>query len=74
MVPKLALPFVELALHLHFRLHITGQENMPEGGCVVCPNHNHNSDLPLAACGISAAIPSALWPRKSSSISVVLDG
>ena len=61
---KLALPFVELALHLHFRLHITGQENMPEGGCVVCPNHNHNSDPPLAACGISRRYPIRIMAKK----------
>lgn len=50
---RLALPFVQLAFHIHFKLRIIGRENMPEGGCVVCPNHNHNSDPPLAACGIS---------------------
>lgn len=60
----LALPFVELALCLHFRLHITGRENMPEGGCVVCPNHNHNSDPPLAACGISRRYPIRIMAKK----------
>ena len=50
---RLALPFVQLAFHIHFKLHIVGRENIPEGGCVVCPNHKHNSDPPLAACGIS---------------------
>lgn len=48
-----AVPFVELAFRIRFRLKIVGRENIPEGGCVVCPNHKHNSDPPLAAVAIS---------------------
>lgn len=48
-----AVPFVELAYRIHFRLKIVGRENIPEGGCVICPNHKHNSDPPLAAAAIS---------------------
>lgn len=48
-----AVPFVELAFRIRFRLKIIGRENIPQGGCVVCPNHKHNSDPPLAAVAIS---------------------
>ena len=36
---KLALPFVELSFHIYFGFRVIGRENLPEGGCVVCPNH-----------------------------------
>ena len=49
----LALPFVELSFHIYFGLRVIGRENLPEGGCVVCPNHTQNSDPPIAATAIS---------------------
>ncbi len=50
---KLALPFVELSFHIYFGFRVIGRENLPEGGCVVCPNHTQNSDPPMAAAAIS---------------------
>lgn len=50
---KLALPFVELSFHLYYGLRVIGRENLPKGGCVVCPNHTQNSDPPIAAVAIS---------------------
>ncbi len=50
---KIALPVVELSLHLYFGVRVIGRENLPEGGCVVCPNHTQNSDPPMAAIAIS---------------------
>ena len=35
----LVVPFVALAFHIYFGYRIIGRENIPEGGCVVCPNH-----------------------------------
>ncbi len=50
---KIALPIVELSFHLYFGVRVIGRENLPEGGCVVCPNHTQNSDPPIAAVAIS---------------------
>ncbi len=50
---KIALPIVELSFHLYFGVRIIGRENLPEGGCVICPNHTQNSDPPMAAIAIS---------------------
>lgn len=50
---KIALPVVEFAFHVYFGLKIVGRENLPEGGCVVCPNHCQTSDPPIAAAAIS---------------------
>ena len=33
----LVVPFVALAFHIYFGYRIIGRENIPEGGCVVCP-------------------------------------
>lgn len=48
-----ALPFVSLACHMQYRLRITGRENIPPGGCVVCPNHTSLADPPLAAVAVT---------------------
>lgn len=50
---KLALPVVEAAFHLYFGLKVEGRENLPAGGCVVCPNHCQYSDPPIAAVAVS---------------------
>ena len=34
----LVVPFVALAFHIYFGYRIIGRENIPEGGCVVCPD------------------------------------
>ena len=47
----LALPFISLAFHMHCGFKVIGRENIPEGGCVICPNHSDVIDPPLvAAC------------------------
>ena len=43
----LVVPFVALAFHIYFGYRIIGRENIPEGGCVVCPNHIQLSDPPV---------------------------
>lgn len=50
---NIALPFVELSFHIYFGLKVIGRENLPEGGCVICPNHTQNSDPPIVAVAIS---------------------
>lgn len=60
----LAIPFVSLAYHIHYRITITGRENIPEGGCVVCPNHTSYADPPLAAVGLSHRINVAVMAKK----------
>lgn len=61
---RLAIPFVSLACHLHYRITITGRENIPEGGCVVCPNHTSYADPPLAAVGLSNRVNIAVMAKK----------
>lgn len=61
---RIAIPFVSLAYHVHYRLKITGRENIPEGGCVVCPNHTSFADPPLAAVAITGKINVALMAKK----------
>ena len=33
----LVVPLVALAFHIFFGYRVIGRENIPEGGCVVCP-------------------------------------
>ena len=40
----LVVPLVALAFHIFFGYRVIGRENIPEGGCVVCPNHVQLSD------------------------------
>ena len=47
----IAVPFVALAFHIYFGYKVIGRENIPAGGCVVCPNHVQLSDPPFAALG-----------------------
>lgn len=47
----ISLPFISLAFHIYCGYKIIGHENIPTGGCVVCPNHSDTIDPPLvAAC------------------------
>lgn len=42
-----AVPFVALGFHIYFGYKVIGRENIPVGGCVVCPNHIQLSDRRL---------------------------
>ena len=55
----LVVPLVALAFHIFFGYRVIGRENIPEGGCVVCPNHVQLSDPPFAAApdGEKRAVP-----------------
>lgn len=46
---RFAVSCVSIAFHFYFGYHVIGKENIPEGGCVVCPNHSQLSDGPLIA-------------------------
>lgn len=48
----LAIPCIQFAYQFWYGYTVTGRENIPQGGCVVCPNHNQNSDPPLAAAAL----------------------
>ena len=60
----LVVPFVALAFHISFGYRIIGRENIPEGGCVVCPNHIQLSDPPFAAVALSHRTPLRLMAKK----------
>ena len=52
-----AVPFVALGFHIYFGYKVIGRENIPAGGCVVCPNHIQLSDPPFAAVALSHRTP-----------------
>ncbi|MDY3618971.1 lysophospholipid acyltransferase family protein [Agathobaculum sp.] len=60
----LAIPFVALAFHIYFGFTVKGRKNIPEGGCVVCPNHCQLSDPPLAAAALGHQVPLRLMAKK----------
>jgi 1-acyl-sn-glycerol-3-phosphate acyltransferase len=60
----LAIPFVALAFHFYFGFRVIGRENIPEGGCVVCPNHCQNSDPPFAAVALGNRFPIRLMAKQ----------
>ena len=60
----LAVPFVALAFHIYFGYKVIGRENIPEGGCVVCPNHVQLSDPPFAAVALGHTTPLRLMAKK----------
>ena len=63
----LVVPLVALAFHIFFGYRVIGRENIPEGGCVVCPNHVQLSDPPFAAVALGGKTPIRLWRKKSCS-------
>ncbi len=60
----LAIPFISLAFHIHFGYKVKGRENIPDGGCVVCPNHVQLSDPPFAAVALGNDTPIRLMAKK----------
>lgn len=60
----IALPFVALAFHIYVGFKVKGRENIPEGGCVVCPNHVQLSDPPLAAVALTHKYRIRLMAKK----------
>lgn len=61
---RFAIPFVSLFFHLFFRLRITGRENIPDGGCVICANHCQLFDPPLLAAAITGRHDIAVMAKK----------
>ena len=59
-----AIPFVALGVHIYFGYKVKGRKNIPEGGCVVCPNHCQLSDPPLAAAALGHQVPLRLMAKK----------
>ena len=60
----IAVPFVALAFHIYFGYKVIGRENIPAGGCVVCPNHVQLSDPPFAAVALGHRTPLRLMAKK----------
>ena len=42
-----AVPFVALGFHIYFGYKVIGRENIPAGGCVVCPNCGEKLEFDL---------------------------
>ena len=61
----LVVPLVALAFHIFFGYRVIGRENIPEGGCVVCPNHVQLSDPPFAAVALGGKTPIRLMAKKA---------
>lgn len=61
---RIAIPVMSLAYHLYYKLHITGRENIPEGPCVVCPNHKSVNDPPLAAVALTGKNSFGIMAKK----------
>ena len=62
----LVVPLVALAFHIFFGYRVIGRENIPEGGCVVCPNHVQLSDPPFAAVALGGKTPIRLMAKKGA--------
>ena len=62
----LVVPLVALAFHIFFGYRVIGRENIPEGGCVVCPNHVQLSDPPFAAVALGGKTPLRLMAKKGA--------
>ncbi|MDO5141844.1 MAG: lysophospholipid acyltransferase family protein [Eubacteriales bacterium] len=60
----IAVPFIALAFHIYFGYRVIGRENIPAGGCVVCPNHVQLSDPPFAAIALGRRVPLRLMAKK----------
>ncbi len=52
----LAKVVVGIILKILFRIEVIGSENIPVGGCIICPNHRSNFDPPLVACFIKRRV------------------
>ena len=57
-------PFVALGFYIYFGYKVIGRENIPKGGCVVCPNHVQLSDPPFAAVALGHRTPLRLMAKK----------
>nr|WP_297173942.1 lysophospholipid acyltransferase family protein [uncultured Agathobaculum sp.] len=60
----IAVPIVALVFHIYFGYKVIGRENIPAGGCVVCPNHVQLSDPPFAAVALGQGTPLRLMAKK----------
>ena len=60
----LAVPFVALGFQIYFGHKVIGRENIPVGGCMVCPNHVQLSDPPFAAVALGHQTPLRLMAKK----------
>lgn len=60
----LALPCVAAALHIYFGYKVIGRENIPEGGCVICPNHSDVIDPPLVSAAMGNSHRIRLMAKK----------
>jgi len=61
---RLAIPFISLAFHIYFGFRVMGRENIPEGGCIICPNHIQASDPPFAAVALGNRYTIRLMAKK----------
>lgn len=60
----IALPCVSAALHGYFGFKVIGRENIPAGGCVICPNHSDVIDPPLVSAAMGNSHRIRLMAKK----------
>ncbi len=61
---KIALPCVAAAFHIYCGYKVTGRENIPAGGCVICPNHSDVIDPPMVAAAMGNRYPIRVMAKK----------
>lgn len=61
---KIAIPVVWLAFRLFFGFRVIGRENIPDGPCVVVPNHVQNSDPCFVAVVLGNRTPVMAMAKK----------
>ena len=61
---KIALPCVAAAFHIYCGYTVTGRENIPNGGCEICPNHSDVIDPPMVAAAMGNKYPIRIMAKK----------
>lgn len=61
---KISLPCVAAAFHIYCGYRVTGRENIPVGGCVICPNHSDVIDPPMVAAAMGNRYPIRIMAKK----------
>lgn len=51
-----SMSILKLFLHLFFRIKVEGKENLPDGACIIAPNHQSFLDWPVVATALSRGV------------------
>ncbi len=63
-IQTIALTAILIWFSLYYKLHVSGRENIPEGGCVVCPNHRSLADPPIATACLGVTTSTAIMAKR----------